>query len=236
MKNKKECKDLEMLLTGYCDGELSTRDVLKVENHLKGCPDCSAQLQKNKKIRGMIREIIQKEVSKKDFTGFPERIQSRLGSKRSVSDSRLSLAWRSPLWSSGIAVGALAASLVLIFWFKPWETNQMRISKPSLELGLVLGEKGRLQNEIGAKIRNYAILQFFLRKREEAYQERLSTLRNVSFHYSDQGVFQEDLGRTIRDQAFIRFYAKRLGGMQQETIGKGIRDAAKLKFLEGPIT
>lgn len=235
MKNKDACKNLEMLLSGYCDGELSAQEILKVENHLEGCPDCSTQLRETQKTGEMLREMIQKEVSKKDFTRFPQRIHFRMVSKKSVSDSSSALGWRVSFWSSRMAMGALAASLVLIFWFQPWEANQTRISKSSLDPGLVLGEQKRIQSKIGVKIRDYANLQFFLRKREEAYQERLSTLRDASFQYSNQGVFQEDLGRIIRDQAFIQFYAKRLGGMQQETIGQGIQDSAQLKFSEGPI-
>ena len=73
----------------------------------------------------------------------------------------------------------------------------MQISKTSLEFDSVSLERAQLQTGMGAKIRNYATLQFFLREREKAYQERLSTLRNVSSQYSDQGEFQEDLGRTI---------------------------------------
>jgi hypothetical protein len=78
-------------------------------------------------------------------------------------------------------------------------------------------------------IRNYAILQFILGERERDYQERLSTLQSVS--YKNPGEFQEDLGRTIRDYAFVRYLAKRLGGTQQEVIGKGIQDMAKIQFL-----
>jgi hypothetical protein len=45
------------LLMGYLDEELTKSEILRVENHLKECPDCSLELENFRRLKGATRNM-----------------------------------------------------------------------------------------------------------------------------------------------------------------------------------
>lgn len=231
MENKRGCESLEVLLTGYHDGVLSQNETRRVEQHLEACSDCSLALKEMERVGEIMRETLKEEVLAQDFKEFSKPLQSQMKFKEFLFKSPRRLRWKPFLFPSAIAVGALGLILVFVLWFQSQDLGMGPISVPTLGVKTAGVEKGKIQGKLGLGIRNYALLQFILGERERAYQERLSTIQSSFSFYETPGEFQEDLGRTIRDYAFVRYFAKHLGGAQQEVIGKGIQDMAKIQFL-----
>jgi hypothetical protein len=231
MENKRDCESFEILLTGYHDGVLSPAEHRKVEQHLKDCADCSLALREMVRIGEIMRETLQEEVSSQDFKDFPKPIQSQVKLKDFPFDSPRGFSWKPFLFPSAVAAGALGVLLGFVLWF---ETQDQRMGPFTVSIPGVQTagpEREKIQGDLGLGIRNYALLQFILGERERAYQEMLSSIQSSPSFGENPGAYQEDLGRTIRDFAFIRHIGTYLGGTQQEVIGKGIRDMAKIQYL-----
>ena len=70
------CKDLVDLLSEYVDGELDPATARQLEEHLRGCVECTAFLNTFRKIRSMTRESVE--------AAMPAELRARL--RRFVRD------------------------------------------------------------------------------------------------------------------------------------------------------
>jgi anti-sigma factor (TIGR02949 family) len=52
-----ECRDLELLLQPYVDGEFEANDQLEVEHHLAHCPECRAQVEQGRMLKARLRSV-----------------------------------------------------------------------------------------------------------------------------------------------------------------------------------
>jgi predicted anti-sigma-YlaC factor YlaD len=51
------CHDYRDLMMGYLDGELSSEQRRRFEEHLAGCPDCAGELNEFKKLKAITDEV-----------------------------------------------------------------------------------------------------------------------------------------------------------------------------------
>ncbi|MEE9521187.1 MAG: zf-HC2 domain-containing protein, partial [candidate division NC10 bacterium] len=55
------CPDFARYLQAYCDGELDVSKMLEVEEHLQGCPSCSAAVEAEEAFRKELRRTVAQE-------------------------------------------------------------------------------------------------------------------------------------------------------------------------------
>lgn len=102
------CPDKSVLLHGMLDGELDVVGVLAFEAHLKECPACAAEYQRQQMIRGAMRRP---ELRDRAPEALRRRIEAVLPPPAPPRWRRLAAGWR---WGGAGAVLAMALALILI--------------------------------------------------------------------------------------------------------------------------
>ena len=227
---QKRCEEIEPWIMGRYDGALTPEQLQEVEAHLSLCMACTAKLTEIERGGSLIRGTLRDETAGEEFIGFVEAVERRIGSEMPGKDILMRPRLKHLLFPIGVTAGAFALVMLFILWLSPWEKKQVHAPANRFGLQAIEREIGRLQGELGLGIRNYASLQFTLAEEEKLFQKELSLLLASSSLYEDQGIYQEMLGRTIRDYAFVRHYSKQWAGRDQERVGMGIRDVARLHF------
>jgi anti-sigma factor RsiW len=101
--------DKEALLHGLLDGELDAANALALEEHLKVCPGCAAELSRLEALRRLVQAP---GVAFRAPEGLRARMETDLPSLAAAGAPQpRRLGW--PAWASGAAIAALAASLAL---------------------------------------------------------------------------------------------------------------------------
>lgn len=96
------------LLSAYLDGELEGTDRLRVEEHLKSCARCRAELEEMRTGDELVRQRPVAEPSNKFLLGFENRIVAQLRPK-----ARWSWFWRIAPVLTPVAVAAITVLVVL---------------------------------------------------------------------------------------------------------------------------
>ncbi|MFC1654793.1 anti-sigma factor family protein [Myxococcota bacterium] len=87
------CKKIEHLIEPYLDEELSKSKKETVEQHLHACDSCKLTLEAFKLQGGLLRERIEAEAQKVDFTGFEDRVLARIAKEKPPAFTERAGAW-----------------------------------------------------------------------------------------------------------------------------------------------
>lgn len=101
------CPDFARYLQAYCDGELDVSKMLEVEEHLQGCPSCSAAVEAEEAFRKELRRTVAQEP-------VPPHIAERLRSAVAALEEEPKRAAGPPVWGRRVWGWALAASVLLV--------------------------------------------------------------------------------------------------------------------------
>jgi predicted anti-sigma-YlaC factor YlaD len=116
------CKKWKKRLSSYLDNEVSYRERLKIEKHLKSCGACFNQF----KQLGRIHRLVQSIQPEKPRPGFYERLSHRLSQKKLTLREKL-VGWRYGWQLSFPRVGkiaiAVSAVLLLSMSFYIWRSS-----------------------------------------------------------------------------------------------------------------
>jgi anti-sigma factor RsiW len=106
------CEDARELLSGYLDDELDMTTSLELRRHLRGCPECSAQQQRQEALRNALRDS---DLSFRAPAGLEKRIRTavRHADTGSAVSSRAPAGRNALFWIPVVASLLLAA---LLFW------------------------------------------------------------------------------------------------------------------------
>jgi len=109
------CKKLRRILPKYMDGDLSERRSALVEEHVRDCSACAAELRTLEKMRSLLRTAGEAEMSDAYWGAYWERHEKKL------PDKPLSFSLRSRIWNAIIvplrqpaAVSRIAAYIILL--------------------------------------------------------------------------------------------------------------------------
>jgi anti-sigma factor RsiW len=106
----KPCSDRIMQLHALMDGELDATNAAAIELHLDNCSGCAGEIAAIKALRSALPAAAIRHLAP---AALRQRVDAALAAETApLRQSRLSR-WRQPWWASG-AVGALAASLMLV--------------------------------------------------------------------------------------------------------------------------
>ncbi len=106
------CKRWRKKLSSYLDNEVSDRERLKMEKHLKSCRDCFNRFKQLDRIHRLVQDIQPEKLQ----PGFHERLWERLSQRKLTLREKL-LGWRYgwPLSLPRVGKIAIAVSAVLLF-------------------------------------------------------------------------------------------------------------------------
>ena len=116
------CKKWKKKLSSYLDNEVSSRERLKIETHLKSCQACFNQFTQLEKIH----RLVQNAQPEKPRPGFYERLSHRLSQRKLTLKEKL-VGWRYGWQLSFPRVGkiaiAISAVLFLSVSFYIWRSS-----------------------------------------------------------------------------------------------------------------
>jgi anti-sigma factor RsiW len=104
------CQDVEQLLDGFVDTELSSPELLDVARHAATCTACDGAIRELTGLRGAVAHLIEGEVRQLDLSGVWPAVASTLRANRPRRIGISILPRQLPVWG---AVMALAASVLL---------------------------------------------------------------------------------------------------------------------------
>jgi len=115
------CQDTKNQLHAYLDGELDSVRVLKLEEHLKGCPACSREQQEYQTLR---RAMSSPSLHFKVPRGLERKVRSAVRAAAANETSRPTWRWtwnwQRPAWFAPFAAAALVTVVTLHFWTQQW--------------------------------------------------------------------------------------------------------------------
>ena len=100
------CEDARELLGGYLDDELDMATSLEFRRHLRECPECSAQQQRQEALRNALRTS---DLSFRAPAGLEQRIRNAVRKH----ESGPAISSRAPAWPRAAVWVAMAASLLI---------------------------------------------------------------------------------------------------------------------------
>jgi len=126
-----KCENIELLLSGYVDNELSEEQHQKVTQHLASCPDCREVVQDLEDTNQLLHFAFSEEKEPDvDLSGVWEEIESQLDFKPSIWE-RLKLRIGRPVVWIPAAFAATAAALLI--FLLPMPKKQMPIMVSQVE-------------------------------------------------------------------------------------------------------
>lgn len=108
---KEICDKIRNKLSAYLDGELSPEEMAEVAAHLETCPDCSALLEKMRKIDEMAETAIP-DFDDKLMDSLTGRIMDSIKESKPIAEENRPKSRVIPIWYRYVAV---AASIVIVF-------------------------------------------------------------------------------------------------------------------------
>lgn len=105
------CKEFEVLLSAYTNGELSSEEIESVERHLAVCPDCKASLKNFQEVRQQVLSLKDAMVT----VDITDTVMTKIKGIKDISPARR---W---LRRSLVAVPA-ALLLIALLIIEPWST------------------------------------------------------------------------------------------------------------------
>jgi predicted anti-sigma-YlaC factor YlaD len=134
------CKKWKKKLSSYLDNEVSSRERLKIEKHLKTCRACFSQFKQLESIHRLVQSI----QPEKARPGFYERLSERLSQKKPTLTEKIA-GWRYGWQLSFPRVGKIAiavgAVMLLSVSFYIWR------SSTSYEVNITVFEEEYLRSQ-----------------------------------------------------------------------------------------
>jgi len=111
------CFSTSKLLEKYFDQEVTDKERLLVETHLKDCSACLSALRSMEELRTLIKTPVEEAVQKEDFPWVWQKIEReiRLQEKQTWWQSLRSWLDLSPLLKKKVWIPAVATAVVLLF-------------------------------------------------------------------------------------------------------------------------
>jgi len=111
------CSSVSKLLEKYFDQEVTDKERLLIESHLKDCPACQDALRSMEELRTLIKIPVEEAAQKEDFPWVWQKIEReiRLQQKRTWWQSLRSWLDVSPLFKKKVWIPAVATVVVLLF-------------------------------------------------------------------------------------------------------------------------
>lgn len=114
------CKKIEHLIEPFLDDELSQSKKEQVEQHLQECDSCQMALEALTLQGGLLREEIEAEADKVDFTGFEDRVFERIREEQPPSFAERAGAWirevayyYRAVWITSLATAVLLVAILV---------------------------------------------------------------------------------------------------------------------------
>jgi anti-sigma factor RsiW len=104
------CQDVEQLLDGFVDTELSPPQLLDVARHAATCPACDGTIRELTVLRESVARLVEGEVRQLDLSGVWPAVAATIPASWARRTAVTVLPRKLPVWG---AVMALAASLLL---------------------------------------------------------------------------------------------------------------------------
>lgn len=124
-----DCKECSGLLIDYMEDMLGPEESGAVEEHLRGCPDCTLELGHYREISTAAREGVLPEVSAEVLSSLSEAARKSVSSKKTPF-------WKK--WSySPILVPTISAAIALSVWFYYGQTGFQGADSVTREVGAV---------------------------------------------------------------------------------------------------
>jgi len=105
-----DCQDVEQLLDGFVDTELSPPELLDVARHAATCSACDGAIRGLTDLRGELTRLLEDEVRQLDLSRLWPAVAATIPASRPRRAGIAALPRQLPVWG---AVMALAASLLL---------------------------------------------------------------------------------------------------------------------------
>ncbi len=129
------CKKLRRILPKYMDGDLSERRSALVEEHVRDCSACAAELRTLEKMRSLLRTAGEAEMPDAYWGTYWERLEKKL------PDKPLPFSLSSRIWNAiavpfrqPAAVSRIAAYIILLAFLAYMAPNHLFKSRPSLQM------------------------------------------------------------------------------------------------------
>ena len=128
-----KCKKLRKIYSKYIDGQLSKRENRSVEEHIRDCPNCAAEVNSLEKMRSLLQTSAQVEVSDEYWDTYWTRLEKKLPDEPSpvTLASRMSGVFADLLQQP--AVLGRVAIYVLLLAFVLYTTSDRHTITPSIE-------------------------------------------------------------------------------------------------------
>lgn len=114
------CKKIEHLIETYLDDELSKSKKEQVERHLHACEECQIALEALKLQGGLLREEIEAEADRVDFSGFEDKVFQRIRQEKPPSFTERAGAWirevayyYRAVWITSLATAVLLVAILV---------------------------------------------------------------------------------------------------------------------------
>jgi hypothetical protein len=114
---KDSCSSISRLLEKYSDQEVTDKESLLIEGHLKECIACQGVLKSIEGLRALIRSPVEEALQKEDFPWVWQKIEREIRLQKKLSWWQPLRAWfdLSPLLKRKVWVPAVATAVVLLF-------------------------------------------------------------------------------------------------------------------------
>jgi len=152
------CKEFQ--LDRYLDDELGRTRKTQCEEHLSACPDCRARLEFLRLQGQLLREDVESAAQQADFSGFEERVFSRIQADQPAPiGERLAMWFREVVYHyRAIWVTSLVTAVILLAVLVPLLSQQPQVapSEPAKMVAEVYPENKPVDNEVIIDSMEYA--------------------------------------------------------------------------------
>lgn len=97
------CRNAQVLLSAYIDGELAGGEMMRVREHLRSCPECRSEFEEVRAVKTMLGNTGEVEVP----TGLEERLMAAVMSQEAPARAER------PIWGWALASSFAAAAIAL---------------------------------------------------------------------------------------------------------------------------
>lgn len=155
--NPVSCEGFQELSSAFVDDQLEAAEILSLQEHLRGCPECRRFLADIYRLQDLCRAEAAHRALRSPYPGFAAVVSRKMGLEGLPVPARGEQAWfpwRRPLWTS--LAGALAAAL-LVFAGWSWHRFSSREETRRAAVAPHLGQVGDL-GSMDSYLRQHALL------------------------------------------------------------------------------
>jgi anti-sigma factor RsiW len=122
------CNKIQHLIESYLDEELSRSKQEKVERHINSCESCRLTLEALKLQGDLLREQVESQADRVDFTGFEDRVLARIREEKPPAFTERARAWvrEAAYYYRAIWITSLATAVLLLAILVPLLSGESR--------------------------------------------------------------------------------------------------------------